>query len=124
MAVTVDVFSALLAFVFGNSALAKLLRQKQLASLLRQELQVQTAAKLHIPWDRYRLIGVPEAAAAIGLLIGYASAPLGAAAAIGLALLMTGALFFCLRVHDSVGYLLADATLLGLASTTAVLLLS
>ena len=124
MAVTVDVFSGLLAFVFGNAALAKLLRQRQLAKLLRQELQVQTAAKLRIPWDRYRLIGVPEAAATIGLLIGYASAPFGAAAAIGLALLMTGALFFRLRVHDSVGYLLADATLLGLAITTAVLLLS
>jgi hypothetical protein len=121
MAITVDVFSGLLAFVFGNAALAKLLRQTQLATLLRQELQVQTAAKLQIPWDRYRLIGVPEAAAAIGLLIGYASAPLGAAAAIGLALLMAGALFFRLRVHDSVGYLLADATLLGLALATAVL---
>jgi hypothetical protein len=112
------------AFVFGNAALAKLLRQKQLAKLLRQELQVQTAAKLRIPWDRYRLIGVPEAAAAIGLLIGYARAPFGAAAEIGLALLMAGALFFRLRVHDSVGYLLADATLLGLATATAVLWIS
>jgi hypothetical protein len=124
MAITVDVFSGLLAFVFGNAALAKLLRQKQLATLLRQELQVQTAAKLQIPWDRYRLIGVPEAAAAIGLLIGYARAPFGAAAAIGLALLMSGAIFFRLRVHDSVGYVLADATLLGLAVATAVLRIS
>jgi len=124
MAVTVDVFSGLLAFVFGSAALAKLLRQKLLAKLLRQELQVQTAAKLQIPWDRYRLIGVPEAAAAIGVLIGYASAPFGAAAGIGLALLMAGALFFRLRVHDSVGYLLADAALLGLATATAVLWLS
>jgi hypothetical protein len=30
MAITVDVFSGLLAFVFGNAALAKLLRQKHL----------------------------------------------------------------------------------------------
>ena len=124
MAVTVDVFSGLLAFVFGNAALAKLLRQKPLTTLLRQQLQVQTAAKLHIPWARYRLIGVPEVAAAIGLLIGYASAPFGAAAAIGLAMLMTGALFFRLRVHDSIGYLLADTTLLGLAIATAALRIS
>ena len=115
MAIVVDVFSGLLAFVFGAAALAKLLRQK---------LQVQTARKLRIPWDRYRLIGVPEAAAAIGLLIGYASAPFGAAAGIGLAVLMAGALFFRLRVHDSVGYLLADATLQGLATATAVLRIS
>jgi len=36
-------------------------------------------------------------------------------------LLIAGALFFRLRVHDSVGYLLADATFLGLAIATAVL---
>jgi hypothetical protein len=41
MAIVADVFSGLLAFVFGNTALAK---------LLRQEPQVQTAAKLRIPW--------------------------------------------------------------------------
>lgn len=124
MAIVTDVFSGLLAFVFGNAALAKLLPQGLLATLLRQQLQVQTAAKLQIPWDRYRLIGVPEAAAAIGLLIGYASAPFGAAAGIGLAVLMAGALFFRLRVHDAVGYLLADAALLGLAAATAILRLS
>ena len=61
---------------------------------------------------------------AIGLLIGYESPPFGAAAGIGLALPMTGALFFSLRVHDSAGYLLADATLLGLATVTAVLRIS
>ena len=61
MAISADVFSGLLAFVFGNAALAK---------LLRQELQVQTAAKLQIPWTQ-------------------------------------------------VGYLLADATLLGLATRNA-----
>ena len=124
MAIAVDVSSGLLAFVFANAALAKVVRQKLLAKLLRQELQVQTAAKLQIPWDRYRLIGVPEAAAAIGLLIGYANAPFGAAAAIGLVVLMSGAIFFRLRVHDSVGYLLADAVLLGLAAATAVLRLT
>lgn len=107
-----DVFSGLLVFVFGSAAVAKPLRQTR---------QVLTAEKLRIPWDRYRWIAVPEAAAAIGLLAGYASAPLGAAAAVGLALLMTGALSFRLRVGDSAGYLLGDAALLGLAAATAVL---
>ena len=115
MTIVADVFSALLAFVFRSAAVAKLLRQKQ---------HVNTAMKLQIPWNRYRWIGVPEAAAAIGLLIGYASAPFGAAAGIGLAVLMAGALLFRLRIHDSAGYLLGDAALLCVAAATAVLRLS
>lgn len=115
MTIVPDVFSGLLTFAFGSAALAKLLRQKQ---------QVNTAAKLQIPWKRYRWIAVPEAAAAVGLLIGYGSAPFGAAAGIGLAVLMTGALFFRLRVHDTARYLLGDVVLLGLAAATAVLRLS
>ena len=111
--VVADVFSGLLAFVFGSAAVAKLFGQQR---------QVETAEKLQIPWARYRLIALPEAAAAMGLLIGYASAPVGAAASIGLALLMAGALAFRVRIHDTAGYLLGDATLLGLAAATAALL--
>jgi hypothetical protein len=66
MVLVADLFSGLLAFVFGGATIGKLLRQRQ---------QVQTAAKLQIPWDRYRWIAAPEAAASLGLLIGYASAP-------------------------------------------------
>lgn len=115
MVLVADLFSGVLAFVFGGASVAKLLRQKQ---------HVQTAEKLRIPWHRYRWIGVPEAAASIGLLAGYASAPFGVAAAIGLVVLMAGALAFRLRIHDSVGYLLGDAALLGLAAATAVLRIS
>ena len=110
MALAADLLSGVLAFVFGSGALAKLLRQRQ---------HVQTAAKLQIPWELYRWIGVPEGAACAGLLIGYISAPFAAAAAIGLALLMIGALTFRLRVHDSVGHLVGDALLLALAVATA-----
>src|SRR5438046_2291558 len=112
MVLVADLLSGLLAFVFGSAAVAKLLRQKQ---------QVQTAEKLRIPWNRYRWIGAPEAAASIGLLIGYASAPFAVAAAIGLAFLMAGALAFRLRIHDSAGFLLGDTALLTLAAATAVL---
>ena len=56
MVLVADLFSGLLAFVFGSAAVAKLLRQKQ---------QVQTAEKLRIPWNRYRWIGAPEAAMAL-----------------------------------------------------------
>src|ERR1051326_4922577 len=100
MAVVADAFSGLLVFVFGSAAVAKLLRQKQ---------HVQTAARMQLPWDRYRWNGVPEAAARVGLLVGYAGAQFGAAAPIGLAILMAGALVLRLRIHDSAGYLLGDA---------------
>ena len=63
-----DVLSAVLAVVFGSAAIAKLVHQRQ---------QVRTAEKLHIPWSRYRWIGAPEAAASVGLLIGYASVSTG-----------------------------------------------
>jgi hypothetical protein len=112
MVLVADLFSGLLAFVFGGATIGKLLRQRQ---------QVQTAAKLQIPWDRYRWIAAPEAAASLGLLIGYASAPFAAAAAVGLVVLMVGALTFRLRIHDSAAFLLGDAALLGLAAATAVL---
>jgi DoxX-like family len=115
MVFAADLFSGMLVFVFGSAAIGKLVRQTQ---------QVRTAEKLGIRWDRYRWIAVPEAAASIGLLIGYASAPLAAAAAIGLALLMAGALSFRLRIRDSVGYLIGDAVLLGIAAATAVLRIS
>ena len=107
-----DVLSGVLAFVFGGAAVAKLVRQKQ---------QVLTAEKLRISWRRYRWIAVPEAAASAGLLAGYASTPLATAAASGLVLLMAGALVFRVRVRDSVGFLLGDATLLVLAAATAAL---
>ena len=106
-----DVLSGVLAFVFGSAAVGKLLRQRQ---------QVQTAEKLRIRWNRYRWIGVPEAAASVGLLIGYAFAAIGAAAAIGLVVLMVGALAFRLRIHDAARFLLGDAVLLGLAAAAVV----
>jgi hypothetical protein len=115
MVLVADLFSGLLAFVFGSAAIGKVVRQQQ---------QVQTAEKLRIPWDRYRWIAAPEAAASVGLLIGFASAPFATAAAIGLVLLMSGALVFRLRVHDSAGFLLGDLVLLGVALATAVLLLT
>jgi hypothetical protein len=115
MVVVADVFSGLLVFAFGGAAIGKLVRQKQ---------QVRTAEKLRIPWRRYRLIGVLEGAASAGLLLGYARGPLAVAPAIGLALLMAGALAFRVRVHDSVGFLFGDAVLLVLAVATAVLRLA
>jgi hypothetical protein len=112
MFIATAVLSGLLAVVFGAGAVGKLTRMRS---------QVETAAKLRIAWPRYRLIAVPEAAAAVGLLAGLGLPPLGFAAGVGLVLLMAGAIAFRLRVHDAVGFVLGDATLLVLAGLTAAL---
>ncbi|MEU2235805.1 DoxX family protein [Streptomyces vietnamensis] len=57
----------------------------------------QAAAHLDMSPGLYRVVGALEVAAAVGLLLGPASAPLGVAAAIGLALLMTAAAVAHLR---------------------------
>jgi hypothetical protein len=54
-----------------------------------------------IEWRRYRLLGVAELAAAAGLLAGLVWHPLGIAAALGLALLVGGAVVMHLRAGDS-----------------------
>src|SRR5690242_2240276 len=112
MFVTTVVLSGLLAFVFGAAAAGKLTKTRT---------ELGKAAKLKIPWPRYRLIAVPEAAAAAGLLAGLGIAELGIAAAAGLVALMAGALAFRIRVRDAIPWLLGDAAVLVLAAVTAVL---
>jgi DoxX-like family len=112
MFVATVILSGLLAFVFGAGAIGKLTR-------MRSELD--KASKLKISWPRYRLIAVPEAAAAVGLLAGLGIAPLGIAAAAGLVALMAGALAFRIRVRDAIPFLLGDAAVLVLAAVTATL---
>jgi len=112
MSVATVVLSVLLAFVFGAGAAGKLTKARSEAG---------KASKLKIPWPRYRLIAVPEAAASAGLLAGLAVAPLGIAAAAGLVALMAGALAFRLRVRDAIVFLAGDAALLVLAAVTATL---
>jgi hypothetical protein len=106
------VLSGLLAFVFGAGAVGKLTRARS---------EFDKATKLRIPWPRYRLIAVPEAAAVVGLLAGLGIAALGVAAAAGLVALMAGALAFRIRVRDAIPWLLGDAAVLVLAAVTAVL---
>ena len=92
--------------------------------LLGASQQTKTADHLHIPWPRFRLIGIAELSASGGLLTGLAITPVGVAAACGLVLLMAGALRFRLRAHDGPVLLLGDAMFLLLAAATAVLRLA
>jgi len=55
-----------------------------------------------IVWQRYRLIGVAELAAAAGVLVGLFWRPAGLLAAAGMILLLIGALVSHRRAHDSV----------------------
>ena len=62
----------------------------------------ESAAHFGIPWNRYRLISVPEVAAAIGVLAGLQVHALGVAAACGMAILLTAALLAHRRARDSI----------------------
>ncbi|MFD0370170.1 DoxX family protein [Streptomyces sp. NPDC059071] len=60
----------------------------------------QAAAHLGMSPSLYRVVGALEVAGAVGLVLGLASAPIGVAAGIGLALLMTAAAVVHLRHGD------------------------
>ena len=77
------------------------------------------AVHFGIPWTRYRLIGVAEAAAAAGVLAGLWWHPLGLVAAAGMALLLLGALISHRRAADSAKEM--APALLALAITIAYL---
>ena len=62
----------------------------------------QSAAHFGIAWYRYRLVGVAELAAAVGVLIGLLWRPAGLLAAAGMILLLIGALITHRRARDSV----------------------
>ena len=62
----------------------------------------ESAAHFGIPWNRYRLISVPELAAAIGVLAGLQAHALGVAAACGMSILLIGALIAHRRAGDSI----------------------
>ena len=78
-----------------------------------------SAAHFGIRWQRYRLIGVAELAAAAGILAGLWWHPLGLAAAAGMALLLLGAVITHRRAADG-GKEMAPA-LVALAVTIAYL---
>jgi DoxX-like family len=86
------IVTLLLAVLFTFSASIKLLGvQKSLA--IRDHLGVKPL--------QWRLIGACELAGVAGVLVGLIWAPLGIAAAIGLALLSVGAVAFHVRASDS-----------------------
>ena len=69
--------------------------------LLGHPVMRHAAERFGIPWRRYQLIGVAEAAAAVGGILGLFWHPLGMLAAGGMVLLLIGALFFYRRTNGT-----------------------
>lgn len=87
--------------------------------LLGHPMMRQAADHFRIAWSRYRVIGVAELAAGAGLLVGLWWHPIGLAAAIGMALLLLGALITHRRANDGVKEMMP--ALLALAINVAYL---
>jgi hypothetical protein len=106
------VVTILLAALFTFAASIKLLGVAQ-SLAIRDHLGVKPM--------QWRLIGVCELAGVAGALVGLIWAPIGIAAAIGLALLSIGALAFHRRASDGTKVMAAAVVGLVLAVATAVL---
>jgi hypothetical protein len=106
------IVTALLAALFGFAGLIKLLGVRQ-SLAARDHLEVQPGL--------WRVIGLLELAGVAGVLAGLAWAPIGVAAAIGLALLTLGAIVFHGRASDSAADTAPAVIGLGLAVATAIL---
>jgi DoxX-like family len=110
--ITKVVVTALLAALFGFAGLIKVVGLRQ-SLAIRDHLGVQPA--------RWRVIGLLELSGVAGVLVGLLWAPIGVAAAIGLALLVLGAIVFHVRASDSAADTVPAVIGLGLAVATAIL---
>jgi hypothetical protein len=106
------IVTALLAAIFGFAGLIKLVG-------LRQSLAIRD--HLGVKPVQWRLIGLLELAGVAGVLVGLVWPPIGVAAAIGLTLLVLGAIVFHVRASDSVADTAPAVIGLGLAVATAIL---
>lgn len=112
MSVVTAVVCVLVALVSAASGVPKIARSARM---------VEEAVRLGMPVGAYSIIGVLEVAAAVGLLTGFVIAPLGAAAAAGLALLMAGAVVAHVRAGDPVAASM-PAAIVGVMALLALVL--
>jgi hypothetical protein len=80
--------------------------------------------RLGVPERLWNAVGIPEALAALGLIAGLWWAPLGVAAAVGVVLLMAGAILLHVRVRFLGSALVPPLCVLAVAAATAVTRLS
>ena len=89
-------------FAFLSLPLAAAYALPGSAKLLAHPKMRHAAAHFGIPWSRYRLLGVAELAAAAGIIVGIRWPAIGVAAAIGMILLLLGALVTHRQAGDPV----------------------
>ncbi|MGH3554832.1 MAG: DoxX family protein [Mycobacterium sp.] len=104
--------TALLAALFAFTSLIKLVGVRQ-SLAIRDHLGVKPM--------QWRVIGLLELAGVAGVLVGLAWPPIGVVAAIGLALLVLGAIVFHIRASDSAADTVPAVIGCGLAVATAIL---
>lgn len=103
------------AFIALTIVLAVLMAAAGGAKLAGVSSMREAAAHLGIAWDSYRLIGVLEIFAVVGLVAGLFWGWIGVAAGAGAVLLMLGALAFHRRSHDKLGQSAAAIVVLGVS---------
>ena len=86
---------------------------------VKQSLEIRD--HLGVNPTQWRVIGALELAGVAGILAGLSWAPIGIAAAVGLALLLLGAIGFHVRASDSASDSAPAVIGLGLAVATAIL---
>jgi len=87
------VFGALCALFMVAAGVSKLTGQPAMRA---------SANHFSIPWERYRLIGFAEIAAALGIVLGIWYRIVGLAAGLGAVALLAGAVMFHVRFRDAV----------------------
>lgn len=92
MTITTIILSALLMLAFVGAGVGKLRRAEPVTGTLEN---------LGVTPSLQRTVGALEVLGAIGVLVGLWFQPLGLAAAIGLVLMMIGALVFHVRARDT-----------------------
>ena len=88
----------------GISVMYALMCAAPAAMKLSGSAQMRTAAEhFGISWNRYRVIGILEAAASAGALAGICWRPIGLAAGLGMVSLLIGAAIYHRRAQDTFG---------------------
>lgn len=76
-----------------------------------------SADHFSIPWERYRLIGFAEIAAALGIVLGVWYSGVGLAAGLGAVALLAGAVLFHVRFRDAIKMAAPAIVALGISAT-------
>jgi len=113
MFIATAILSVLLALAFAQVGISKVstAADKMMAELGRLGLSIRLI----------RLIGVLEILGAAGLVIGLWIGPLGIAAAVGLVLLMIGAVIYHIKARDTAKKTMSPLILLLLSATVIAL---